>query len=204
MTTCYLEVCNGSGIGNGYDVAIASDGDTAIVRVWDVSRQTAVGYFDAPVPESKEDAEGACVEFSNHCGGEYSARTAEDFDALTEAIDDGFVADVLDRHDEDDRQAISDLTDDELLELAGGLADQSKDSQNRGGADATYTATWVESSEQMTWDLPCFLLDFGTRVVMWSCTDAAGVDDVTVAKAQVLVEDQLKAFADDLASNLAY
>lgn len=81
----------------------------------------------------------------------------------------------------------------------GELRDRSHD----GGCDARYTAEWTEASEGKTWDLPCYLIRRGEHVIMWSCTDEAGVADVTVAAAEDDIDEQVREFAEDLADDLA-
>lgn len=64
-------------------------------------------------------------------------------------------------------------------------------------ADASYEAEWVDCN-QKTWALPCYLVKLGSRVVMWSNTDEAGIDDETVADAEDDLGEQVKAFALEL------
>jgi hypothetical protein len=68
--------------------------------------------------------------------------------------------------------------------------------------DASYTAQWLEPSEGKIWDLPCYLLEVGTRVIMWSRTDEAGIEDVIVTDAEQDAAEQVEDYANQIAGGL--
>lgn len=86
--------------------------------------------------------------------------------------------------------------DDLLYVLTLDLADHCYDA-----ADASLVVDWRDAAGQ-TWHLPCHALVIGSRVVMWTRTDEAGIDDVTVVDRDGEVEDQLREFAEDIADDL--
>lgn len=77
-------------------------------------------------------------------------------------------------------------------------------------ADESHTAEWIESSENKTWELPTYGLVIGSRVVMWTHTDEAGIDDVTIVDAECIsvdddtidVADQVREYAEEIAEGL--
>lgn len=69
-----------------------------------------------------------------------------------------------------------------------------------GGSDASYTATWTDAAGH-AWDLPVYGLSVGTRILLWSRTDEAGVADVTAQEltdADADVREYAKALATGL------
>jgi len=69
-----------------------------------------------------------------------------------------------------------------------------------GGADASHTETYLDAAGQ-SWDLPVYGLVVGTRILMWSRTDEAGVDDVTVEDVTEATDD-VQDYAVALATKL--
>jgi len=70
-----------------------------------------------------------------------------------------------------------------------------------GGADASHTETYLDAAGQ-SWDLPVYGLVVGTRILMWSRTDEAGVDDVTVEDATESAAEYVQGYAVALATKL--
>lgn len=75
------------------------------------------------------------------------------------------------------------------------------DYDSRRSADASFTARWLESSEQRVWNLPTYGRVYGTRIVLWTHTDEAGVADVTVRELVDAHED-VEAYAGEIAAGL--
>ena len=69
-----------------------------------------------------------------------------------------------------------------------------------GGSDASHTATFIDRAGK-SWDLPVYGLVIGTRIVLWSCADGAGVDDITIADL-TSAEDDTREYAELLAAGL--
>ena len=66
-----------------------------------------------------------------------------------------------------------------------------------------YTAEWIESSENKTWELPTFGKVFGDRIVLWTDTDEAGTDDVEIRDLDGAdPEDVVRDYAEEIASDL--
>jgi len=68
------------------------------------------------------------------------------------------------------------------------------------GADASHTETYLDAAGQ-SWDLPVYGLVVGTRILMWSRTDEAGVADVTVQDVTEATDD-VQDYAVALATKL--
>ena len=87
------------------------------------------------------------------------------------------------------------MSEDELISVLGDLRDYTP--------DATVTVRWIDAAGH-TWDFPCRLLNVGNRAVVWSDTDEAGIEDVSVIDQyeDETPEEQLREYADDIASNL--
>lgn len=71
--------------------------------------------------------------------------------------------------------------------------------------DASHTTRWEDSVGQV-WEFPCHLVVIGTRSILWSDADEAGIDDITLSDDayddQSDRDEQLREFAEDIASGL--
>lgn len=88
---------------------------------------------------------------------------------------------------------IADMSDDDL---AGHLLPAISDMDY----DAETSVTWLDIADQ-EWDFPCYLkiIDGGRRVMMWSDTDEASIQDVTVEEIEEDIQQQVQDFAEDTA-----
>lgn len=87
-----------------------------------------------------------------------------------------------------------------LLSLIGDLSERSHDT----GCDASYCASFRDAAGA-TWNLPTYLLRVGTRAIMWTHCDGAGVADVSVVDTyddQADMNDQVRQYSMELAAGL--
>jgi len=87
-----------------------------------------------------------------------------------------------------------------LLQLLGGKAGLAARSHDLG-CTASHTAEWRDAGGK-AWLLPCYLLRVASRAVLWSDTDEAGVDDVSVVDTYEDPDDlrlQVEEWATELA-----
>lgn len=83
-----------------------------------------------------------------------------------------------------------------LLGYLGDLREYSNDN-----ADASWIAQYLDAA-QAIWDLPCYLIQAGTRAVMWSDTDEAGVADIEIVEAEEDLDTQIREHAEGIARGL--
>lgn len=94
------------------------------------------------------------------------------------------------------------LPGDVLIRIVGGEAALAEHS-NGMRCDASHTAHWRDAVGKR-WELPTYLLVVGTRAILWTCTDEAGVADVYVTDAEdpADLDAQVREYAEDIAGNL--
>lgn len=68
--------------------------------------------------------------------------------------------------------------------------------------DASHEAKWIEAHEQREWSLPAYAIIVGDRVLMWTNSDEAGVADVTIEDAEDDLNQQVKEYAESIATGL--
>lgn len=73
--------------------------------------------------------------------------------------------------------------------------------ESRGDADASFTAEWREAIEDRLWELPTHGKIYGTRIVLWTHTDEAGVADVAVRDLTDAADD-VREYAREIAAGL--
>lgn len=94
-----------------------------------------------------------------------------------------------------DRDALNRIDSDEIVTILGiDLATVTP--------DESHVAVWQDCITG-TWELPTHGLIVGDRVVLWTLTDEAGVNDVSVVEADGDdISEQVREYAEDIASQL--
>lgn len=169
----------------GTEVAMIADWDQSAGSIWMQFGDSESYCTGRQVADFGHSSSGAMRHFLEEYvseGGDDPEDFAEEIDAAIEAMDD------VNRGDMDDEELLEDLGDIDELRV-----------------DHSDCAYWIDDNGTV-WVLPVKAHivddDAQNRVIMWSDTDEAGIDDITVESGWFPDSQKLQYFARDLADSL--